>query len=327
MTRRLCGLIASMSLTVLAAGVWPGFGPGIPGSLAQVFPPRSNTQSVPAPPQGQGGQPGGAQAPVPQAQPPHMQMPASNMPGQYQPPPPPAPLQKTVPFTTLLGGDLSKSYVQLTNLRGQMDSNFVIGRSLAGRFTLPPYIHDASNAAKVYILTNGLSNPPIVKPEGNELHLEFHFPALQLKTYYKDYSPEGDQAVGDTVGEGIIIDVFLIPVTNHQGYPTYQSARTAFRGQLKSQDKCVFWFDVIFPINICDVSKKYLATLGSAIENGMREALLHPQTRTQFDQVVWQSLRTDLLMQAGVNPMSPAQIMVLEGAFRGTDYVVKYLPR
>lgn len=327
MMRRLCSLLASTVLTVLAAWMPSGSGPGIPSSLAQVFPPRSNTQSVPAAPQGQGMQPGVPQAPVPQAQPPQMQVPASSMPGQYQAPPPPTPLLKTVPFTTLLGGDLSKSYVQLTNLRGQMDSNFVIGRSLAGRFTLPPYIHDASNAAKVYILTNGLSNPPIVKPEGNELHLEFHFPALQLKTYYKDYSPEGDQAVGDTVGEGIIIDVFLIPVTNPQGYPTYQSARTAFRGQLKAQDKCVFWFDVIFPINICDVSKKYLASLGSAIENGMREALLHPQTRTQFDQVVWQSLRTDLLMQAGVNPMSPAQIMVIEGVFRGTDYVVKYLPR
>jgi len=291
-------------------------------SLAQVFPPRSNTQSVPVP--SQAPQPGQQMpAPMPQSQPMPQGMPS----GQYQQPPAPVPLLKTIPFTTLLGGDLSKSYVQLTNLRGQLDSNFVIGRSLAGRFTVPPYIHEASNAAKVYVLTNGLSNPPIIKPEGNELHLEFHFPALQLKTYYKDYSPEGDQAVGDTIGENIIVDVFLIPITNHQGYPTYQSARTTFRGKLKPQDKCVFWFDVIFPINICDVSKKYLETLGSAIENGMREALLHPQTRTQFDQVVWQSLRADLLMQAGVNPMSPAQIMVIEAAFRGTDYVVKYLPR
>lgn len=32
-------------------------------------------------------------------------------------------------------------------------------------------------------------------------------------------------------------------------------------------------------------------------------------------------------MRAGVNPMSPAQIMVIESAFRGADYVVKYLPR
>lgn len=47
----------------------------------------------------------------------------------------------------------------------------------------------------------------------------------------------------------------------------------------------------------------------------------------QPDQVVWQALRTDLLMQAGVNPLSPAQIQVIEASFRGTDYVVKYLPR
>lgn len=57
------------------------------------------------------------------------------------------------------------------------------------------------------------------------------------------------------------------------------------------------------------------------------EALSHPQTRAQFDQVVWQTLRSDLLMQAGINPMSPAQIQVIEAAFRGTDYVVKYVPR
>jgi hypothetical protein len=280
---------------------------------AQVFPPRSNTQSVPVPSQ--------PSQPTPQ------QMPQGVAPGQFQQPPVPVPLLKTVPFTKLLGGDLSKSFVQLTNLRGQVDSNFVIGQSLAGRFTVPPYIHEASNGSRIYIHANGLSNPPIIKSEANELHLEFHFPSLQLKTYYKDYSPEGDQAVGDTVGENVIIDVFLIPTTNHQGFPTYLSARAAFRGQLKPQDKCVYWFDVIFPINICDVSKKYLENLGSSIENGVREALMHPQTRNQFDQVVWQSLRADLLMQAGVNPMSPAQIMVVESAFRGTDYVVKYLPR
>ncbi len=248
-------------------------------------------------------------------------------PGQFQPPPAPTPLTKTIPLALLLGGDLSKSFVQLTNLRGQIDSNFTIGRSLAGRFTVPPFVHEATNGARVYIHANGLSNPPIVKPEGNELHLEFHLPSLQLKTFYKDYSPEGDQAVGDTVGEDAIIDIFIMPTTNQYGFPTYQAVRAAFRGKLKSQDKCVYWFDAIFPINICDVSKKYLETLSNAIETGVRESLSHPQTRNQFDQVVWQSLRADLLMQAGINPMSPAQIHVFESAFRGTDYVVKYLPR
>ena len=287
-------------------------------ALAQVFPPRSNTPSVPAqpnlPPPGQQPQV------MPQGQPPPGLPPA-----RYQAPP--SPLTKTIPLALLLGGDLSKSFVQLTNLRGQVDSNFTIGRSLAGRFTVPPYVHEASNGSRVYVHANGLSNPPVVKSEGTELHLEFHFPSLQFKTYYRDYSPEGDQAVGDTVGENAIVDIFIIPTTNQQGFPTYQAVRTGFRGGLKPQDKCVYWFDVLFPINICDVSKKYLESLANAIETGVREALSHPQTRTQFDQVVWQALRTDLLMQAGINPMSPAQIQVIEASFHGTDYVVKYLPR
>jgi hypothetical protein len=42
---------------------------------------------------------------------------------------------------------------------------------------------------------------------------------------------------------------------------------------------------------------------------------------------VRQSRRADLSMWAGVNPMSPAQILVIESALRGADYVVKYLPR
>ncbi len=292
---------------------------GLPGLLqGQVFPPRSSTPSVPAQPNLSS--PGQPQM-MPQGQPP-----PGGPPPRYQAAPP-GPLSKTIPLALLLGGDLSKSFVQLTNLRGQVDSNFTIGRSLAGRFTVPPYVHEASNGARVYVHANGLSNPPVVKSEGTELHLEFHFPSLQFKTYYRDYSPEGDQSVGDTVGENAIVDIFIIPTTNHQGFPTYQAVRAGFRGTLKPQDKCVYWFDVLFPINICDVSKKYLDSLGNAIETGVREALSHPQTRTQFDQVVWQTLRMDLLMQAGINPMSPAQIQVIEASFHGTDYVVKYVPR
>jgi hypothetical protein len=37
--------------------------------------------------------------------------------------------------------------------------------------------------------------------------------------------------------------------------------------------------------------------------------------------------RTNLLMQAGINPMSPVQIQVIEAAFRVTNYAMKYLPR
>lgn len=303
------------SIVVLAVTLLEGLPDPVQG---QVFPPRSNTPSVPAQPT----LPSPGQPPMmPQGQPP-----PGGPPPRYQAAPP-GPLSKTIPLAMLLGGDLSKSFVQLTNLRGQVDSNFTIGRSLAGRFTVPPYVHEASNGSRVYVHANGLSNPPVVKSEGTELHLEFHFPSLQFKTYYRDYSPEGDQAVGDTVGENAIVDIFIVPTTNHQGFPTYQAVRAGFRGTLKPQDKCVYWFDVLFPINICDVSKKYLDSLGNAIETGVREALSHPQTRTQFDQVVWQTLRMDLLMQAGINPMSPAQIQVIEASFHGTDYVVKYLPR
>ncbi|MGZ8422674.1 MAG: hypothetical protein ACXWV7_07045 [Nitrospira sp.] len=316
----------NVRLTIAAVGLAASLSTIVGQAFGQVFPPRSNTPSVPAQPNLQ---PSGQAPPMPPPRQPSLPQglaPQGVPPGRYQAPPP-VPLTKTIPLALLLGGDLSKSFVQLTNLRGQVDSNFTIGRSLAGRFTVPPYVHEASNGSRVYVHANGLSNPPVVKSEGTELHLEFHFPSLQFKTYYRDYSPEGDQAVGDTVGENAIVDVFIIPTTNQQGFPTYQTVRTGFRGGLKPQDKCVYWFDVLFPINICDVSKKYLDSLGNAIETGVREALSHPQTRAQFDQVVWQTLRADLLMQAGINPMSPAQIQLIEASFHGTDYVVKYLPR
>jgi hypothetical protein len=319
-------MIRQVGLEMLGAVAFLAVGTSgiLDSTYAQVFPPRSSTPSVPVP--SPPSQPAPQEAPG--SNPAPQQIPQGIVPeGQSPQASSPTPLLRTIPFATLLGGDLSKSFVQLTNLRSQVDSNFVIGQSLGGRFTVPPYVHEASNGSRVFVHVNAMSNPPMIKPERNELHLEFHFPTLQLKTYYKDYSPEGDQAVADTAGEDVIIDVYLVPATNHLGFPTYHSARAVFRGHLKSQDKCVYWFDLIFPINICDVSKKYLESLGSSIENGMREALHHSQTRNQFDQVVWQSLRADLLMQAGVNPMSPAQIMVFESAFHGTDYVVKYLPR
>ena len=63
--------------------------------------------------------------------------------------------------------------------------------------------------------------------------------------------------------------------------------------------------------------EKYLDSLGNAIETGVREALSHPQTRTQFDQVVGQTLRVDLLLQAGINPMSPVKFRSLRPPFAG----------
>ena len=64
-----------------------------------------------------------------------------------------------------------------------------------------------------------------------------------------------------------------------------------------------------------------------ALENGMREILLQPQTRMQFEQQVAQFIRGDLLVKAGINPMSPAQVEILQAEFRGTEYIATYQPR
>jgi hypothetical protein len=47
----------------------------------------------------------------------------------------------------------------------------------------------------------------------------------------------------------------------------------------------------------------------------------------QFEQQVAQFIRGDLLTNAGINPMSPAQVEILQAEFRGADYVVGYRPR
>jgi len=47
----------------------------------------------------------------------------------------------------------------------------------------------------------------------------------------------------------------------------------------------------------------------------------------QFDQAVWQQLRGELLQQAGLNPAGQAQVQIIEAGFRGTDYVVSFVPR
>ena len=237
----------------------------------------------------------------------------------------PAPLTKVVTFGALLGGDFTKSFIQITNLSGAGDSNFVLGRSLAGRLNLPPHISDAGNGSKVFFFVSGLSNPPTVSSEGTELHFQFVFPSLQFKGYYKDISPEGDLAMGDAVAEKVQVDVYLTPATDQRGLPTYHSARALFKGELKTPDKCTYWVAVIFPVNMCDLVTNYLKQMKPAIENGIRDALQHPQTRLQFDQTAWQYLRADLLAQAGLNPASPAQLQIVQGGFRGTDYVVSYL--
>ena len=239
-----------------------------------------------------------------------------------------APLSKVVPFATLLGGDLTKSFIQITNIpspgsNGLADSNFVIGHALAGRLNLAPHISDAGGN-KVFFFVKGLSNPPTVSSEGNELHFQFVFPTLQIKGYYKDFSTEGDLAMGDAVSEKVQVDVFITPATNHLGFPTYHSAHAVFKGELKVPEKCTYWVGIIFPVNMCDLVTEYLKQIKPAIENGIRDSLQQTNTRLQFDQAAAQYLLADLRKQAGLDPASPAQLQIVQTAFQGTDYVVSY---
>jgi hypothetical protein len=279
---------------------------------AQVFPPR---------------QPQAPAQPMP-SQPVHPNAP-STPPEQSavpQPGVPPGSFTKTIPFAAILG-DPTKSFIQIGNMRSPFDTNFSLGRGLAGRIALEKYTHEAGNGQKSYIHLSGVSNPPIVTPEGAEVRYQFVMPSLQFKTYYKDYSGEGDSALTDLVSERLLIDVFMLPTLDQRGLPTFQSLRIAVTGVVKEADKCTYFFDIIFPVNVCKISAEYFKQIQPALENGIREVLLQPQTRAQFDQQVFHFLRSELLSQAGISPMSPAQVHIISAEFRGTDYVVTYIPR
>ncbi len=291
----------------LAAGVivWSSIATG------QVFPPR---------------QPQPSQPPMSQ---PTMPGQAGQMPGQASMPQaggPPGLLTKTIPFAMVLG-DPTKSFIQLGNMRSPFDTNFSIGRGLTGRIALEKYSHELGNGQKAFIHVTGVSNPPLVTTEGAELRLQFVFPVIQFKTYYREYSGEGDSALNDLVAEKVIVDLFVTPTIDQRHYPTYHSVRLAVVGSVKEAEKCTYFFDIIFPLNICKATGEYFKQLQPALENGLREVLLQPQTRIQFEQQVAQFVRADLLTKAGINPMSPAQVEVVQAEFRGTDYVASYVPR
>jgi hypothetical protein len=252
------------------------------------------------------------------------------MPVQPAPPPqpsgPPGSLTATIAFGTLLG-DPTKAFIQIGNMRSPMDTNFLLGRGLAGRITLEKYSSEAGNGKPVFLHVNGLSHPPIVSTEGQELRLQFVIPALVFKTYYMDYSPEGDGKLGDVTAEKVTVDVYFTPTIDQRKLPTYHAARVVLTGEIKEPEKCTYFFDLIFPVNVCSLAKEYLKTIKPGIEHGMREGLLQPQTRGQFEQAVWQFVRGELLMQAGINPASPAQPNIIQAQFQGTDYIVNFIPR
>lgn len=287
---------------------------------AQVFPPR---QPQPAPaPMPAPGQPQMQPQALPQAQPGQFGQPGA------MPPPggPPGTLTKAIPFSSILG-DPTKSFIQIGNMRSPFDTNFVLGRGLAGRIALEKYTYEAGNGQKAFVHLTGVSNPPIVTSEGTELRYQFVVPSLQFKTYYKEYTGEGDSALTDLVAEKVLVDVFVLPTVDQRGFPTFQSIRIAVMGMVKEAEKCSHFFDIIFSINVCKISGDYFKQIQPALENGIREVLLQPQTRMQFEQQIAQYVRAELLNQAGINPMSPAQVQIHHAEFRGTDYVVTYIPR
>jgi hypothetical protein len=72
-----------------------------------------------------------------------------------------------------------------------------------------------------------------------------------------------------------------------------------------------------------------ISSLSGFVDRYMKNGRLYSETRVAEIELHTRPapFRTDPLRQAGINPMSPEQIRVIEATFRGADYVVKYLPR
>ena len=260
---------------------------------AQVFPPRPN--QAPQPP---------AQASVP-------------------PQAPPGAMTQTVPLAAILG-DPTRSVIHLANMQGPTESTYVMGRALAGRLNIERQVRDVGNGAKTYVHVGGISNPPLVTPQGNELRLRFVFPQLVFKTFYREYSPEGDGALPDLVAENAIADVYVTPVTDGRGLPAIQSVRVLFDAKPKPSERCAFLFDLVYPVNACGLVAEYVATIKLAVENGVREGMMHPQARADFERATIDFLRADLLARSGAGG---GQVDIVQASFRGTDYVVSFVAR
>lgn len=273
--------------------------------LSQVFPPRQPQQT----PQ---------QKPVPEQAP----KPSQAQPGSG----PPGALTKTIPFAAMVG-DPSRSFIQIANMRSAVDTNFSLGRSLAGRLSLDKYASEGGNGKKTFVHVTGLSNPPIVSTEGSDLRYQFLMPRLQFKTYYQDYSGEGDTALGDVMAENISIEVRITPDVDQNRLPTYRAVHVTMTGNVKEAEKCTYFFDMIFTVNVCSIAEDYFKLIKPAVENGIRDILLQPQMRRQFEQQAFYFVRAQMLAQAGINPASPAQAQIIHANFKGADYVVQFLPR
>lgn len=267
-----------------------------PAQIAQVFPPRANQ----AP-----------QAPVAPSAPPTA---------------PAGTLTQSVPLASILG-DPTRSVIQLANMQGPTDSTFVLGRALTGRLYVERQVRDVGNGAKTYLHVGGISNPPVAAVQGNELRLRFVFPVLVFKTFYREYSPEGDGALPDLVAENAVADVYLTPVTDLRGLPALQTVRVTFDGTLKPGERCTFLFDLVYPVNVCGLAAEYLKSIKLALENGIREGVMQPQARAEFERAAFEFLRADLLARSGVSAAGQGQVDIVQASFRGTDYVVSFIAR
>lgn len=238
----------------------------------------------------------------------------------------PGVLTKRIPFSAIVG-DPTKSFIQIGNMRSAVDTNFSLGRSLGGRLAIDKYTNVGGNGKTTFLHVTGLSNPPIVSIDGNDVRYQFLIPALQFKTYYQDYSGEGDTALGDVVAEKVVIDVRITPDIDQNKLPTYRAVSVTMTGTVKEAEKCTYFFDIIFTVNVCSIAEDYLKMIKPAIENGIRDILLQPQVRRQFEQQAFYFVRAEMLAQAGINPASPAQVQILQSNLQGTDYMANFLPR
>ena len=234
---------------------------------------------------------------------------------------------KSIPFTAILGGDFHKAFISLNNLRSPKDSQFVLAPSLAGRLTLERFEKKASPSQIALFHIRGLSIPPQVTSDNKELRLSFSFPTIKVKGFSGNYSTEGDSAIPDSIIEKGVLDIYFTPGLDMKGFPTYQSARVTFSGKVGELESCGVWFDIVYRFNVCDAVQEYLEVLTANIQDGIRDALHHPQTRIHFDQFIQKHLRTLVLGTPGV-PLPPgARFQMVKTRFQGTDYVIQFLRR
>jgi len=228
------------------------------------------------------------------------------------------PKVKTIPFIRLLGGDPTKASITVKNLKGPMEPSIIFGDGLSANFTIPRHTADSSSGQKIYVHVTGLSDPPKFGGEGDEFRLHFAFPSLQLKGYYKNYSPDGDNEISDVHIENAAVDIFLQPSVGPEWRPTFAQARVVFSGQLTEPKQCLTLVDVLYPVNVCTIMKEYFDQIKTLVENGLREAVQSREIRMQFDEGAWAKVKQEIGSQE--------QVRVVSAVFRGTDFLIQYYP-